>query len=165
MDAKNEAYSKWLLVVILAVVFVSIIIHHFSNTPSTIKADTGVAVVHLSNTPATSKADVGEADAYDDVLEPQHVLVGLKGVWVCVSDFRTDVESYGLTKQRLQTDVELRLRQNGIKVISQEEYIKMPCTSLLEITVLYQPAVYGDLTKAPIYATSITTKLLELMRL
>jgi len=157
MDSKDK--SKWLLVVILAVVFVSITIYCFSNTQPIIKANTGEAVVRFSNTPAATRANVLKADTYSSALEPQQrALVGLKGVQVCVNKFRTDEESYGLSKQRLQIDVELRLRQNGIKVLSQGD-------AVLSIDVLYQTSVYKDFTKADIIANSIIVQLYEPVRL
>jgi len=51
-------------------------------------------------------------------------LRGLKGVGVMVEDINPDVEQYGLTKSQAQTDVELRLRKAGIKVLTREEATK-----------------------------------------
>lgn len=56
-------------------------------------------------------------------LEPADTLKGLQGVCVLVSTTTTtkEAEKYGLTKQVIQTDTELRLRQNGIRVLTREE--------------------------------------------
>src|SRR5262249_21610567 len=43
-------------------------------------------------------------------------LRGLPGVHVIVEPLEPDIESLGLTKTQLQTDVELRLRQHGLRV-------------------------------------------------
>jgi hypothetical protein len=48
-------------------------------------------------------------------------LMGLIGVHVTVEMMRPDAERDGLLRSTLQTDVELRLRQAGIKVLSREE--------------------------------------------
>ena len=37
-----------------------------------------------------------------------------------------EVERAGLTKQQLQTDVELRLRQAGIRVLTEQEQLIVP---------------------------------------
>jgi len=49
-------------------------------------------------------------------------LHGIRGVMVKVGKL-PETERYGLTRQALQTDTELRLRQYGIKVMTQEEAI------------------------------------------
>jgi hypothetical protein len=48
-------------------------------------------------------------------------LRGLSGVHVVIESVRPEIERAGLTKQQLQTDVELRLRQTGIRVLSKAE--------------------------------------------
>jgi hypothetical protein len=53
--------------------------------------------------------------------EAKEVLAGLDGVRVVVEGVRPEAEKYGLTQQLLQTDTELRLRQNGIRVLTDEE--------------------------------------------
>lgn len=166
MVTKDKSQSKWLIIVIIAVVFISIIVYHFSNTPSTIKANTGEAVVRFSNTPAATRADVLKADTYSSALEPrQRELVGLKGIQVCVSELNPNEESYGLSKRRLQLDVELRLRQNGIKVLSQKKWMTTPGTPTLWIKVSHQTAVWKDLSKADVSAVHITVELFEWVRL
>jgi hypothetical protein len=47
-------------------------------------------------------------------------LTGLKGVWVFVG-VNSGAEGAGVTKDQLRTDVELRLRRNGIKVLTMDE--------------------------------------------
>jgi len=51
------------------------------------------------------------------------ILRGLPGVEVVVEDMEPDAERDGLRKSVLQTAVELRLRSNGIKVLTQEDAI------------------------------------------
>lgn len=51
----------------------------------------------------------------------QRVLQGIKGVGVVVV-LSDDAVKAGLLKSQVQTDVELKLRRDGIKVLSQAEY-------------------------------------------
>jgi hypothetical protein len=50
--------------------------------------------------------------AYDQ----KEILRGLKGVKVVVENIPPDIERLGLTRRDIQSDVEMRLRQAGIKV-------------------------------------------------
>ena len=49
--------------------------------------------------------------------EDRRMLVGLKGVYVIVEDFEEELERDGLRSHQVQTDVELKLRQSGIRVV------------------------------------------------
>jgi hypothetical protein len=53
--------------------------------------------------------------------EPKDTLCGLKGVVVFIEDIDLDVEKHGLTKNLLQKEVESRLRQSNIPVLTREE--------------------------------------------
>jgi len=55
-------------------------------------------------------------------VHDKDTLKGLQGVGVVVEEIPPGTETSGLTKQQLQTDVELQLRQNGIKVLGNEQY-------------------------------------------
>ena len=50
-------------------------------------------------------------------------LQGLPGIAVRIADLPDEIERAGLTKEQLQTDVELRLRQSGIPVFTGGENI------------------------------------------
>jgi hypothetical protein len=50
----------------------------------------------------------------------------LKGVAVLVENLPAGVEGQGLSKNQLQSDAELKLRNAGIKVLSREESAKTP---------------------------------------
>jgi len=54
---------------------------------------------------------------------------------VVIEDLGPEVERAGLTKQQLQTDVELRLRHAGIRVLTQQERLVMPGDPWLYINV------------------------------
>jgi len=52
-------------------------------------------------------------------------LKGLEGVEVLVEELKADLENYNLTAIDIQTDVESKLREAGIKVLSKEENEKI----------------------------------------
>lgn len=62
------------------------------------------------------------------------VLSGLEGVHV-LTWCQEGAESQGLTTEAIQRDVELRLRRHGIKVLTEEELLRMPGTPYLFVTV------------------------------
>lgn len=66
--------------------------------------------------------------------EEKDTLAGLQGVWVYI-DLRSEIGKHGLTKQILQTDVELQLRRNGIRVLSEDEWAATPGRPFLLINV------------------------------
>ena len=56
-----------------------------------------------------------------DTEATRATLQGLKGVHVVVEDLDPDVERDGLTQKQFRTDVELRLRKGGIRVLTREQ--------------------------------------------
>ena len=52
-------------------------------------------------------------------------LKGLEGVEVLVEEVKAELENYNLTAIQIQTDVEAKLREAGIKVLSKEENEKV----------------------------------------
>jgi len=65
----------------------------------------------------------------------KETLKGLKGVHVLVETLSPDIEKDGLRKSSLHTDVELKLRLAGIKVLTKEEYLKEPGKPYLYVNV------------------------------
>jgi hypothetical protein len=82
-------------------------------------------------------------------------LVGLPGVHVLVEEINPEAQKYGLTKQALQTDVELQLRRYGIKVISEEEMLRTKGMPYLYIRL-------NCVIRDPSSAISIEVKLEEI---
>ena len=83
--------------------------------------------------------------------DEKEVLQGLEGVLVGVDIANPEIEKYGLTKQALQTDTELQLRQYGIKVLTEEELPSTPGMPCLFIQVNLattedQPVAGGSIT-------------------
>src|SRR5262249_26285995 len=71
-------------------------------------------------------------------LDSEHTratLRGLRVVEVVVEDIPKDAEADGRTTQQIQTDVELRLRKAGIRVLSKTESLKTPGDPALYIGV------------------------------
>ena len=58
--------------------------------------------------------------------EPKDTLCGLKGVMVFIEDIDTDVENHGVTKSLLKKEVESRLKQADIPVLTTDEVFTMP---------------------------------------
>ena len=53
-------------------------------------------------------------------------LKGIKGIFVFVEKLPNEVEKAGLRKDQINTDVELKLRMEGIKVVSEQELFSLP---------------------------------------
>jgi len=62
-------------------------------------------------------------------------LAGLEGVHVAIGLQSEDVRVAGLSKERLQTALELRLRTAGIRLLTQEEMSARPEVPLLALNV------------------------------
>jgi hypothetical protein len=62
-------------------------------------------------------------------------LRGLMGVRVLLTNLNPDAERDGLIKSELKTDVELRLRKAGIRVLTEEEWRKTPRAPMLYVKV------------------------------
>jgi hypothetical protein len=58
--------------------------------------------------------------------EPLDTLRGLKGVMVFIEDIDIDVENHGLTKSLLKKEVESRLRQADVPMLTADEAFNMP---------------------------------------
>ena len=57
-----------------------------------------------------------------DIKSDRETLKNLKGVHVHVQDLNQDIEQAGLSKNQIRTDVELKLRLAGIKVLTLLEH-------------------------------------------
>jgi len=65
----------------------------------------------------------------------QNALRGLNGLCVIVEDMDPKMEELGLTRDQIQTDVELRLRRAGIIVLTMEEALKSPGSPYLYVNI------------------------------
>ena len=77
------------------------------------------------------------------LTDEQNALVGLQGVHVVVfvEKMNPQAEKHGLTKAQIQSDVELRLRKAGVKVLTMIESIETPEMPLLYVvpSILIMP--------------------------
>ena len=92
-------------------------------------------------------------------ISEKDTLKGLRGVEVVVGSLEPEIEKYGLTKQQLITDVELRLRQNGIRVLSEQEWLSTAGYPILYVSVLVNAHVEGRDDLPPIAAYYILLEL------
>jgi hypothetical protein len=65
----------------------------------------------------------------------EEVLQGLEAVYVKVERLKAEMEQDGLFASTLQTDVELKLRLAGIKVLSEEQWLENPDSPYLYLCV------------------------------
>ena len=91
-----------------------------------------------------SKAAVAELVWAND----KEVLQGLEGVCVLTVAIEPEREEYGLTAKAIKTDTELQLRQYGIKVLTQEEFLSTPTVPYLYIEVGLATIAGGNETVA-----------------
>ena len=64
------------------------------------------------------------------LAEPKDTLCGLTGVMVFIEDIDTDVENHGVTKSLLKKEVESKLRQAAIPVLTADEAFNMPANRI-----------------------------------
>ncbi|MFN7947020.1 MAG: hypothetical protein U0Z53_16840 [Blastocatellia bacterium] len=87
--------------------------------------------------------------------DQKKALKGLKNVFVLVEGLSPDAEQDGLTAAILKTDVELRLRKAGIRVLSLDGWAKTPGVPILYVNVALQK------NKAGFYACALNLFLIE----
>ncbi len=75
-----------------------------------------------------------EAHALDSEAN-RATLKGLAGVKVLVEEIAPEVEKSGLSKTRLQSLIELKLKKAGIKVMTQEEVLKTTGETYLYVKI------------------------------
>lgn len=62
-------------------------------------------------------------------------LRGLKGVYVAVEALKPEAERLGLTSDQIKTDVELRLRKAGVRVLTKKECFETPGAPYLSLRI------------------------------
>lgn len=120
-----------------------------------------IAFVQVTQVAGKSEQKV-DTTTLDEFTREQNreILAGLQGVHVLVEDFRPEEEKYGFNKQQYKTDVELRLRQYGVKVLSKKEQLQVSGHPCLYINV--NPLIDEKVGDA---AVSILVKLNEVVLL
>jgi hypothetical protein len=77
-----------------------------------------------------------------DSKETRLTLSGLQGVYVAIEELQPNllsygkyIRKYGLNKERIREDVEQRLRQAGIRVLTSDELLKAPGRPVLYVNI------------------------------
>jgi hypothetical protein len=98
-----------------------------------------LAVVQVTQVAGKAKNQTESTPLPKFISEQADLLQGLQGVGVVVEkSIDRDKERYGLTNERFKTDVELQLRQRGVKVLSDEERLRMVGAPALYIDVTFR---------------------------
>jgi hypothetical protein len=71
----------------------------------------------------------------DDDSFDRETLRGLGGIQVVIEHLKPNAERAGLTRKQVQTDVELRLRKAGIRVLTEQERLATPGMPYLYINI------------------------------
>jgi hypothetical protein len=82
-----------------------------------------------------SATDASSLVGQDDNETSRKTLAGLNGVFVAVTQVSEDARRSGLSETQLQTDVELKLRQAGIPVLTEGDASRTPGVPYLYVTV------------------------------
>lgn len=94
----------------------------------------------LATPSADANADAQPAKVMTMTERAKESLRGVPGVRVFVSDFNNNSVNLGLSMEQLQTDVELRLRQSGIKVFSEKEIKEIVGYPMLTVYLMTMPS-------------------------
>ncbi len=96
-------------------------------------------------------------------LDHRESLRGLSGVAVIVivEDFSNDAKRAGLTEAQIKTDVELRLRQAGIKVMVRLERLLMPGKPFLHVRIAVMRSATAQYSEAVANAFTVQVTLSE----
>jgi hypothetical protein len=96
----------------------------------------------------------GNAYAIDSEIA-RNSLRGLNGINVSIENIREEIVKLGLTEDSIRTDVELKLRLSGIRVLSTEEWVKEPGNPYLYV---YVHVVRG---KEAVYIYNISVEMIQ----
>jgi len=97
------------------------------------------------------------AQGHSETSNETAALKGLRVIGVLVEDIKPDVEKEGITSRFIQTDVELRLRRAGLRVLSEDE-IRMSLAPFLYVNISLL-----KIEGSEVYAATISVNLMELV--
>ena len=89
----------------------------------------------LAAIPAMCLAGMWAAKSFAALTEKQLSLAEIKGLFVFVQGLTEETKKAGLTSEQIQTAVEEKLKQLGIKVVSEEECSKLPGSPVLYVNI------------------------------
>jgi hypothetical protein len=99
--------------------------HRDQEVRATMLAERSKIVISSLKIPGLQEESTTEKRSVPSA-EPRDTLRGLKGVMVFIEDIDIDVENHGLTKSHLKKEVESRLREAYIPVLTANEAFSMP---------------------------------------
>ena len=104
--------------------------------------------------------------AQSEEVRNRETLRGLPGVYVVIEDLGTDIKKDGLTEEQLRTDVEVRLRRAGIRVLTLDEVKEslIKPALLIRVTALKSDSL-SKLLEGSIYSFSISIELKQVATL
>jgi hypothetical protein len=106
---------------------------------------------------AVDKTEAQTSPQVTFIVDQRDTLKELQGIGVAVENFNVpEVEKHGLTRQKLQTDVELRLRQHGIRVLSEKELFTTPGMPYLYVDVAFY--IHSEIPLNSEYIISVKLK-------
>jgi len=94
-------------------------------------------------------------------ITQEGTLKGIKSIYVAVENLKPEAERHGLTKKSLQTDIELRLRKYGIKVVSEDQWMASSFQELLECGKLYLNVDVSLREEVGLFAYAISFELIQ----
>src|ERR1043165_115900 len=97
--------------------------------------------------------------SYSQTRQDVESLRGLQGIIVGIPSYPDELENNGLTKIQMFTEVELRLRRAGIKILSPQEASRVPGMPMLYLNLSAIKAGEG------LYVLSLRIELEQFVRL
>jgi len=80
-------------------------------------------------------AVVWVAGASGELTDKQWSLTGIDALYVFVQGLTEETQKAGLTTEQIQTEVEDKLKQMGIRVVSEEESLRIAGSSVLYVNI------------------------------
>ena len=75
------------------------------------------------------------AGSFAELKNDQQSLVEIKALCVFVQGLTEEAKKAGLSGEQIQTDVEQKLKRNGVKIVSQEECLEIPGNPVFYVNI------------------------------
>ena len=150
----NHVRAKWLVFAVLAMVLAVVVLVRFSNTPATTLGDSIQAGSQGRDLSTPSSRLVGHTPSLEEIVRSEfknkkssqiiinevsrRTLTGLQGVHVTVDSDYTNQNLFDTNQ--VKTDVEVKLRDAGINILSKEQFLRANGWPLLLVTASVLPS-------------------------
>jgi hypothetical protein len=94
----------------------------------------------------------------DDTWAARQTLIGITGVSITVEDLSDASKKMNLAKEDIQTDVELKLRLAGIRVLTEQEGLKLPGNPWLYVLVNVSQDGRAASVEVELYQDAVLTR-------